>query len=259
MQAELDRKAKLGAEQKAAAKAARKAAKDAAKAAKKPASKRKPKKSPKPETPAKPKDKAPKAPRKSRPKKSAASEWECPGCLITKPITAFGPVGKPRFYCKPCDAARALKRYHQDPEAARAKLRERSPDQLKTWRRNRLERMTDDELREFRAKRAAGCRAYRARNPNKANARTEVKLAIKSGQLPRPTSCAVIGCSDTRELHYHHHDYTRPLDVIPLCRPHHDAVHHRGPLMTKTGRLVTAPEQTTFYREKTQEHPRVGH
>jgi hypothetical protein len=44
----------------------------------------------------------------------------------------------------------------------------------------------------------------------------------------------VVGCART-ELHAHHHDYSKPCDVIWLCRLHHEAAHHGGPQRLKPG------------------------
>lgn len=48
--------------------------------------------------------------------------------------------------------------------------------------------------------------------------------AIKMGVLvPRP--CDVCGLTD---VHAHHHDYSKPLEVRWLCRQHHMALHRKG-------------------------------
>lgn len=36
-------------------------------------------------------------------------------------------------------------------------------------------------------------------------------------------TCAIVSCIDPGELH--HIDYSKPKDVIPLCRNHHSAIH----------------------------------
>ena len=52
-----------------------------------------------------------------------------------------------------------------------------------------------------------------------------VQRAIKKGILPPPTTCAQENefCNDRFE--YHHPDYSKPLDVIPLCNFHHQLLH----------------------------------
>jgi len=38
--------------------------------------------------------------------------------------------------------------------------------------------------------------------------------------------CAV--CGTTENVHYHHPDYTKPLEVVPLCALHHKATHSQS-------------------------------
>lgn len=58
----------------------------------------------------------------------------------------------------------------------------------------------------------------------KALARTQVSLAVKTGALIRPTECAVC-FMEHRYIEAHHEDYSKPLDVLWLCRPCHREVH----------------------------------
>ncbi len=51
-------------------------------------------------------------------------------------------------------------------------------------------------------------------------ARNLVKKAIKAGTLTRPSSCSKCGNTDIR-IEAHHKDYTKPLDVMWLCRSCH--------------------------------------
>lgn len=60
------------------------------------------------------------------------------------------------------------------------------------------------------------------RYPEKVAARNAVYAAIKSGKLV-PQPCEV--CGATEDVHGHHDDYTKKLDVRWLCRKHHREVH----------------------------------
>ena len=63
---------------------------------------------------------------------------------------------------------------------------------------------------------------WRARHPLKAAAWAKVRLAKLRGDLvPKP--CEV--CGTTEGIHAHHDDYTQPLEVRWLCKPHHDEWH----------------------------------
>lgn len=63
---------------------------------------------------------------------------------------------------------------------------------------------------------------YRKRNPVKAKAHAVVARSIRSGNLS-PLPCEV--CFDTHDLHAHHDDYLKPLNVRWLCSKHHSQWH----------------------------------
>lgn len=64
-------------------------------------------------------------------------------------------------------------------------------------------------------------------NPEKRAAHLMVQNAVRSGILKKPTECHV--CREfkpSRQIHAHHHDYSKPLDVEWMCAKCH-ADHHR--------------------------------
>jgi len=60
----------------------------------------------------------------------------------------------------------------------------------------------------------------------KSSAHRQVTAAVADGRLVRPDACEKCG-SSTADLHAHHEDYDRPLDVIWLCRSCHLHAHSR--------------------------------
>jgi hypothetical protein len=60
------------------------------------------------------------------------------------------------------------------------------------------------------------------KNPTHMNANRVVNAAVEAGVINRPDECQGCGrkASETR-LSAHHHDYTKPLDVIWLCAACH--------------------------------------
>lgn len=56
----------------------------------------------------------------------------------------------------------------------------------------------------------------------KVEARLITRNAIRRGELTR-LPCEVCG---TAKSHAHHEDYSKPLEVVWLCRAHHEALHH---------------------------------
>ena len=58
-------------------------------------------------------------------------------------------------------------------------------------------------------------------------ARAITKLAIESGMIPKPNLCSE--CHQPTpppQLHAHHEDYTKPLEIEWLCRGCHVHRHH---------------------------------
>lgn len=71
-------------------------------------------------------------------------------------------------------------------------------------------------------------RRYNERFPEKQKARKAVQRAVREGRFVKPGHCE--GCQGAfrpAELHGHHHDYSKPLEVEWLCRACHEAAHHR--------------------------------
>jgi len=65
---------------------------------------------------------------------------------------------------------------------------------------------------------------FRQRHPEKALAHDAVRRAIEARRLI-PGPCAHCGC--TKRIHGHHTDYSKPLQVIWLCKPCHIQEHVR--------------------------------
>lgn len=67
---------------------------------------------------------------------------------------------------------------------------------------------------------------YHLKNQHKAKAHHAVKMEIVKGGLTRPANCEQCGGGD-REIYAHHPDYSKPLDVIWLCRICHYEIHRQ--------------------------------
>lgn len=82
-----------------------------------------------------------------------------------------------------------------------------------------------DHFREQRPARREWRRSYQrryvGRNPEKHRAHFLVWCAVKDGRLER-LPCAICGA---KRVDAHHTDYSKPLDVVWLCRDHHRMVH----------------------------------
>lgn len=59
--------------------------------------------------------------------------------------------------------------------------------------------------------------------PEKQNARIKVRTAVQSGKLVKPSTCSV--CRESRRIHGHHDDYSKPLEVRWVCIKCHADIH----------------------------------
>jgi len=133
-------------------------------------------------------------------------EKTCTTCGTVKPAGDFYPTGtRPgatEARCKACACAYQTQRRRTNP-AVRAydRARAKTPDR--------------------RARARAITIRFRAEKPDAYRAQTAVGNALRDGRIAREP-CAQ--CGTTENIHAHHHDYSRPLDVIWLCA----TCHHRG-------------------------------
>lgn len=66
---------------------------------------------------------------------------------------------------------------------------------------------------------------YRAKYPNKYKAHCMVGNAVRDGKL-FPEPCEI--CFTTHDIHAHHDDYLKPLNVRWLCAAHHSQWHREN-------------------------------
>lgn len=67
-------------------------------------------------------------------------------------------------------------------------------------------------------------------NPEKRAAHIILGNAVRNGKLTKPKECSVCGeFKPSRQIHAHHHDYTKPIDVTWLCSYCHKQ-EHKGDL-----------------------------
>lgn len=83
---------------------------------------------------------------------------------------------------------------------------------------------------EGKAARKAANDTYRKRHAIKYKANNKVNNALRDGKITKPTDCA--DCGGELELHAHHDDYTKPLDVRWLCDPCHKEWHRNNKPIT---------------------------
>lgn len=144
----------------------------------------------------------------------------CNTCQRELPLEQF-PLKRKGFpqrhyKCKEC-AAEYQRQYRKRPAAAEVHRQEEKD------RYSRLKQDPEWAEQERRRCRAAQKRSY-VKHKDRAKSRKRVRTAIENGSLPHPTTQNCKLCSNPAE-EYHHTDYSKPLDVMPLCCACHDKKH----------------------------------
>jgi len=62
-------------------------------------------------------------------------------------------------------------------------------------------------------------------NPEKSSAYLHVMWALKLGVLEKPKSCQ--SCNKEIKVEAHHEDYSKPLEIMWLCKICHETLHHK--------------------------------
>lgn len=135
----------------------------------------------------------------------------CNQCGDEKPLDDFYalPANKDgrAGHCKECHKARVKLRAQTNP-AVQAYDRERA---------KRPERI---------AKSQANTKRWRQEHPVAYRAQNAVNNAIRDGKLMKGPCCI---CGTPENVHAHHTDYSRPLDVKWLCAGCHHRIHANFP------------------------------
>ena len=126
---------------------------------------------------------------------------------------------RPRV-CIECERARVRAYYEVN--------RERVQTTNRSYRKANLEQVRALDRRIARERngsleRVAQRAAWIARNPEKARAQAILHKAVERKKILKPTTCSKCGAEGRIEAH--HPDYSKPLEVIWLCRIHHVEAH----------------------------------
>lgn len=151
----------------------------------------------------------------------------CSTCGERKPLDEFhrhkGTRDGRNSVCKPCAIKRATA-WNRDHPSRRAEIvkqeQKRHPERMAAQRKRHRER--------HRAKFVEHRKRHEARHPEKTQARRKLEDAVQKGYVSKPDICSrCLGQVPAVDLHGHHHDYSKPLDVEWLCRVCHNAEHQQ--------------------------------
>lgn len=146
----------------------------------------------------------------------------CTKCGEIKPLSEYhrhSSLKDGRFNsCKVCERAKARQWHAANPGRSRQWERENPESVARTRKRARAKRADAERLERQK---------YQERYPEKTKARRVFAKALQTGKLVKPASCEDCGVrpEKTIDLHGHHHDYSKPLDVEWLCRACHGKRH----------------------------------
>ena len=116
-------------------------------------------------------------------------------------------------YCPNCKQVKPLSEFYKDIYR---------PDGLQSWC-NTCQK-TYRQSQKGKKVHQRGNRKYYLRYPEKIKAHTVTNQAIGFGQLPPPRDKICSICRHQAE-HYHHPDYSKPFDIVALCRKCHRKIH----------------------------------
>lgn len=132
---------------------------------------------------------------------------------------------------KPCIKCGSFRRYPPRPGTKTGACIDCANARGKKWERKNPERVKEVQLNYknnnidtwLKSKRNSANKE-RTISPEKTNARREVRNAVRLKIIPAIDECLCLDCGITAK-DYHHEDYQKPLEVIPLCRKCHIARH----------------------------------
>ncbi len=87
---------------------------------------------------------------------------------------------------------------------------------LKKWKAKNLEK--------YHAFQRKGQKKWYMKNREKLRAYWKLKCAVERGEIVRPKQCSK--CPFVGKIQGHHTDYSKPLDVMWLCKRCHENEHH---------------------------------
>lgn len=125
----------------------------------------------------------------------------------------------PRKTCFKCDVEKPLSEFYKHPmmgDGHLNKCKKCARYDVRVNRRLRIEYYVEYDRRRYREGRHQPTRA-----PERALATRLLNQAVRAGRVKK-LACEV--CGDPKS-EGHHEDYTKPLDVIWLCRKHHRNAH----------------------------------
>lgn len=158
----------------------------------------------------------------------------CVKCTQSKPSDQFydqkGSKDGLTSSCKECKRKQSSEWKRNNPEKVKVMRDRYNPvkrHKAREYREKNLEKVRGYQRQwqeNNRDKISKNVSNYLVKNPEKQKAHLKVLNAVRYGKLPKASTLQCDMCSGSAEQ-YHHEDYSKPLDVIPLCRFCHGEIH----------------------------------
>jgi len=139
-------------------------------------------------------------------------------------------------WCKECQSQAARGRYAKDPKKYleyMRRYRKEHPEVCRGCDRRRHAKNPEKfcaRARHYRERNGEkyreSIRCYRAQNPGRVKAQNRFGYAIERGKIVRPDVCSA--CGKVCKPDGHHEDYSKPLEVMWLCRSCHKRLHQEA-------------------------------
>lgn len=164
------------------------------------------------------------------------TERSCTVCKIVKPFSEFRKNKKGKYgidaQCKKCRYEKHSKPYYlANKEKCHANANKWAKNNRETINNQARERYAEDprkvldKMSKYRSKNKTANDNYRARHVEKIRAQAKLQYHVKHGNVIKPNKCTF--CENTNWIEAHHHDYSKALDVVWVCRQCHVQIHKR--------------------------------
>lgn len=178
----------------------------------------------------------------------------CPSCNETKNTTCFS-KNKSRkdgldWRCKQCVNQYLRERYKNNKTEISEKLKQYKQSDLgkkttRLWIEENKQKIKQSQRKYNQTEKGKVVRDRHIRKhhemyPEKNKAHIIVNNAIANGKIKPVGSYICSRCKERQAEHYHHPDYNKPLDVIPVCTPCHIAIHRESNSFRKSAELSRA-------------------